>query len=143
MVLHLLKKVLLVSMYHNHRVDFILSFFSTLQFLHSAMTSSNTRIVLCKHKTELSLHSSGQEMSTLQYCDYAKHTKIPYHFAGVGILQYGHLNVLLSQNDSAISKQLFLYFNLWPFSADNVQKRRRQNEVHVLNPNITKDNVAS
>lgn len=34
-------------------------------------------------------------MSALQYCDDAKHTKIPYHFAEVGILQYGLLNVLL------------------------------------------------
>lgn len=44
--LHLLKKVLLVRMYHNRTVDFILSFFPTLQFLHSAVTSSNSRIVL-------------------------------------------------------------------------------------------------
>lgn len=57
--LHLLKKVLLVRMHHNRMVDFILSFFPTLQFLHSAVTSSNTRLVLCKHKRELCLHSSG------------------------------------------------------------------------------------
>lgn len=59
MELHLLKKVSLVRMYRNRRVDFMLSFFSTLQFLHSVMTSSNTRIMLCEHKTELSLHSSS------------------------------------------------------------------------------------